>query len=49
MYLLTEWEGADLNSVKKHFIIWALYTIHEYSKDEVLDQISKNNLHRKFI
>ena len=25
----------DLNSVNKHFIIWALYTIHEHSEYEV--------------
>ena len=26
---------SDLNSVNKHFIIWALYAIHEHSEDEV--------------
>ena len=25
----------DLNSVNKHFIMWALYTIHDYPEDKV--------------
>ena len=25
----------DLNSVNKHFIIWALYTIHEHSEFQI--------------
>ena len=31
-YLLSR---PDLNSVNKHFIIWALYTINEHSEFEV--------------
>ena len=38
----------DLNSVNKHFIIWALYTIHEHSEYEVwtkkVTQICTENL-----
>ena len=34
----------DLDSVNKHFIIWALYTIHEHSEYEVCTKVCTDNV-----